>query len=1089
MDFKSKIEDLINKFRGFSDKELKKNEANVRKDFINPFFRALGWKIESDDYEAETYVGSSGIADIAMKIDGKIVCYQEAKRFKQDCFGTQVRRKIKEPVERQVLRYCFENSIQWAVLTNFIQTRVFFVPEDLEVISIKNAEYLAKSDLIQFLSPESFRSGTIKQLVKQVKRKDIDLKFLDTLSKQRITLANSLHKSYPDMNKDNIDENVQRLLDRIVITRFAEDKGFIQYERLKRIYEDWKADKELDPLWSNLRDFWARFDMIYNSKLFSKHPIDKLGIDNKILGKIIENFYMVSFRAISPLVLGNTYELYLGYDLKLENSSFSLTKTLAAQKAGGIYYTPSFVTNYVVRNVFGNKITNILKSAQVKLKAFEFKQARQTIEQLFDIKVLDPACGSGNFLVSAYQTFKLAFEDYNKLASTQAEKKFKSPTIDPSIINPIIKKWNERILKDVIWGIDIDEIAAEITTVSIIISAMYKNQKFPLLLSETIFHGNSIIPGILKKGFSKKKVFQSKFTFNWDTLPVGKFSYIIGNPPYVCSRKEEITSEELGFFKNTYSVASYQVDLYQIFFQLYIEKAEFGGGLIIPDAWLTNIYSETLRKFLLNNCKIEEIVICPPDTFSNVVDTVIVVFSKLIQTEYSVKINKLEKKTKDSKSLHEIPIKRFKNNPNFIFDIYVSPEDQPIIEKIERDTIPLGLGDPNLAARGVGVYHRRKHSEEQIQNKTYHSKYKKDATYIPNITGKHIRWFGMAWEEESYLSYGDWLSEPRDSRLFQGPRILLRKILGKTFYATYTDANQIVEQLVYIWKPDSCSFQFDPFYVLALLNSELMSFYFRLKYNQMASFPHINVTQFRGLPIKKLQVDKMKEISDYARLLSFFIQIRIKFFKTITKKLNQIKNLSITLRKWIRINKIDHIIEDEHLQGVLRELKIFLRDPNTLELKVFYEFEKSKESSSVVLNFRGEPIILSLIYICLDSQARKFNFKKKSNDLMGQVFTILKVNFDTIDSNIIKTVKNEWENSVVDLFNKLNINSVEDYGFPHLKTKLRNKVGLWWDIFEPKDIDGVISALNTIFNRKLELYYNLTSQESDRIRKFISIFN
>ncbi len=891
------------------------------------------------------------------------------------------------------------------------------------------------------------------------------------------------------MKKDNIDENVQRLLDRIVITRFAEDKGFIQYERLKRIYEDWKADRELDPLWPNLRDFWTRFDIIYNSKLFSKHSIDKLEIDNKILGKIIENFYMVSFRAISPLVLGNTYELYLGYDLKIENSSFRLEKTLAAQKAGGIYYTPSFVTTYVVRKVFGNKIINILKNAQVKLKAFDFKEARQIIEQLFDIKVLDPACGSGNFLVSAYQTFKFAFEEYNRLASAQAEKKFKLPTIDPSIVNPIIKNWNGKILKDVIWGIDIDEIAAEITTVSIIISAMYKDQKFPLLMSETIFHGNSIIPGTSRKELRKKEMPESKFAFNWDSLGKDKFSYLIGNPPYVCSRKEEITPEEMEFFKDTYNVASYQVDLYQIFFQLYVGKAEFGGGLIIPDAWLTNIYSETLRKYLLDNCKIEEIVICPPDTFSNVVDTVIVIFSKLIETNYSVKIYKLEEQIKDSKSLHEIPIKRFMSNPNFIFDIYVSPEDQPIFEKIEKDSIPLGLGNPNLAARGVGAYHKRKHSEEQIRNKIYHSKYKKDATYVINITGRHIRWFGISWEGKNYLSYGDWLSEPRDSRLFEGPRILLRKILGKTFYATYSDNNQIVEQLVYVWKPDSCSFQFDPFYVLALLNSELMSFYFRLKYNQMASFPHINVTQFRGLPIKTLESGKMKEISDYARLLSFFVQIRITCFKTITKKLNQIKDLSITLRKWIRINKIGYTIEGGLSQGLLRELKIILRDQDTLELKVLYEFEKSNKSSSIVFDFGEDPINLSLFYICLDSQARKFNFKKISNDLMGQVFTILNINFHTIDYKIVEKIKEEWENSVMDLFNKFNIGSIEEYGFPQLKEKLINKVGLWWDLFEPKDIDGIISALNTIFNRKIELYYNLTSKESDRIRNFISIFN
>ncbi len=71
------------------------------------------------------------------------------------------------------------------------------------------------------------------------------------------------------------------------------------------------------------------------------------------------------------------------------------------------------------------------------------------------------------------------------------------------------------------------------------------------------------------------------------------------------------------------------------------------------------------------------------------------------------------------------------------------------------------------------------------------------------------------------------------------------------------------------------------------------------------------------------------------------------------------------------------------------------------------------------------------------------------------------------------------------LFKKFNINSIEEFGFPQLKEKLTKKEELWWDLLEPKDIDGIISALNTIYNRKLELYYSLTPKESDRIRKFL----
>ncbi|MFW9998407.1 MAG: Eco57I restriction-modification methylase domain-containing protein, partial [Candidatus Odinarchaeota archaeon] len=710
-----------------------------------------------------------------------------------------------------------------------------------------------------------------------MKYPDADQELLKTLLDSRIRLANSIHDNYPFLPKEPIDENVQRVLGKLLVTRFAEDKGFIPPDSLMDSIRSWMREEEPGSLWEHLLEKWKNLDHTDNPVLPARYGVNGLIIDSLVLSEVIRELYSFSFEKITPLVLGNTYELYLGKDLDLvENTSgtksFKLVDTVAARNSGGIYYTPSFVTKYIVKRTVEKKITAILESAKEKLESLDFDSAASTMEELFTVRVLDPACGSGAFLIEVFSSFVRAKEEYEVFLEKKLLERQKLERSALNRVNNSIKNWAERLLKKTILGLDVDRIAAEISSVSLAIVAMEKNQKLPADLNHVITVGNSLIPG---PGNPPDNIFPAVSPtvngFNWDSL--GLFSFVVGNPPYVCSRREEMSSEDFHYFRERYSVASYQVDLYQIFMQLFIEVAGVGGGFIVPDPWLSNLKSEPLRKFLLANCRIDEIVICPRDTFISTVDTVVLVFSKPVVDDYTVNISRLERNGEEPIFLYDIPVSRFKSNPGNVFDILVSPSSRLIIDKIEEKAIPLGTVNPDLAARGVGVYHKRKHSQEAIIRKIYHADHKRDETYIPYIKGNLVKWYGLAWDGKTYLSYGDWLAEPRVPELFDGPRILIRKVPRETFYCCFVRDKLVADQSVYIWKPEACQIYLDPFYVLGWLNSDLLSYYFRLEFNQMGVFPQIRVEEFRNLPVKLLEQLKMNEVADYSRLLSFFTQL------------------------------------------------------------------------------------------------------------------------------------------------------------------------------------------------------------------------
>ncbi|MBU4032302.1 MAG: N-6 DNA methylase [Candidatus Thermoplasmatota archaeon] len=627
------VEDYLSleKKKGSKLKEV--SEADVRADFIDRLFEILGWNIHDvDEYNREKYVRGAGFADITLQIDNEPAIFVEAKRFNSIPFVDREKTDWIEE-ERQVLNYAASPSrkIKWAVLTNFEKFRLFNALNGMLVLSFESIyDYKDRFQDLLYLSREMVSSGRLNELTEREERPDIDERFLDNLKSWRLSLAKSIYEK----NKENSvlqDEDgnleieklknaVQRILDRLITVRYAEDKLILDSpDQLKHIRDSWYATRSYSCLVKNLMNFFEGFDRIHDSKIFERgHICEQVEIDDEVLGKIIEEMYNINFRKFDFDVLGNTYETYLGHTIHIDNEgNVSLKPTQASRKEHGIYYTPPYIVDYIVKNTVGKVLQG------------------KSPEEVKKIRVLDPACGSGSFLIKAYDYFQehyaeLSKAEKNKVRKSMAKNNGQLPDVE--IVD--FSEYEKDILKDNIFGVDLDSQAAEIASVNLMLKALRQGEKLPLILGENIQVGNSLISGTdveLQKYFGKD--WQDKKPFNWEEKfkeafegDDPGFDVVIGNPPYVTlalGKKQEFADvNELNYYKEKYKPSSeYKVNTFAMFIERCIEKLKNNGkfGFIIPSTILTNYYFKKIRRLLLDTCKIVQIVSIREGVFKDAV--------------------------------------------------------------------------------------------------------------------------------------------------------------------------------------------------------------------------------------------------------------------------------------------------------------------------------------------------------------------------------------------------------------------------------------------------------------------------------------
>ena len=346
----------------------------------------------------------------------------------------------------------------------------------------------------------------------------------------------------------------------------------------------------------------------------------------------------------------------------------------------------------------------------------------------------------------------------------------------------------------------------------------------------------------------------------------GGFDVVIGNPPYV---SRSLNDEMKNFLNSNFETAQYQVELYVAFMEQGLKICKLNGSLsyIVPNSWLKNLMMSDCRKFILENLKLTSIIPNLENVFTEAsVDTMIFIGFKNSIGNNDISIDEFVNKVLKIK--HKVNQQRFLSNKNFLFDVEINDDILPIIDKMNSDVISIGeLFD---VTRGINPYDRNTgQTAEVISSRAYHSEIKKDETFVPELKGMHASRYSYTWDKKHFISYGKWLAAPRQKKYFEGQRIIFREILGKTLVSTLIDEDFMIDRSLYIAKlEENMTDKFITTYVLSILNSKLMAFFFRYSNNEFDNlFPKIRVAEFKNLPIKNISLETQQPFIEKAYLM------------------------------------------------------------------------------------------------------------------------------------------------------------------------------------------------------------------------------
>ncbi|MCA9963481.1 MAG: N-6 DNA methylase [Anaerolineales bacterium] len=542
---RNQIEQLIDRHRVLDNPQLQ-SEANVRANFIDPLFAALNWPVnDARHYNRETYVRGAGFADIALTLDPTAavpLIFVEAKRFgaieplervqeRRNRDVAQLRLNLpgmsvdRTKEEQQAINYAYQNGMHWAILTNFTSLRLFNARRDTLVLSFDSpVDLLERFDELWQLSFTEVAHGSLDGLRGYRERLDIDEEYLRLITIWRLRLGQDIiaHREnlvlLADPHSNTIDiyklrEAVQRVLDRLVVIRYAEDRFVIKADQLRSIVEIRERTDYGVPLLDQIRHFFQQFNVRHNGTLFADHLCDRLTISEDVLHAIIVNLYDARFRAMSADIMGNTYEQYLGQTLAVRNGNIEAVDNLETRKAQGSYYTPEYIVRYIVDQTVGRYLYGT-ENGRLDGTPLPGQQPKR-LEEIDGsngfppLTILDPSCGSGSFLMNVYHVLETFYEreigrlqrEYDQRLATLAQEGL-SPLelrVELASQNQRLKQlagYKNQILEKHLYGVDLDPQAAELAAVNLMLRAMSRDMRLPLILNQNIKVGNSLLGGL-----------------------------------------------------------------------------------------------------------------------------------------------------------------------------------------------------------------------------------------------------------------------------------------------------------------------------------------------------------------------------------------------------------------------------------------------------------------------------------------------------------------------------------------------------------------------------------------------------------------
>lgn len=608
------------------------NETEVRVDFVNPFFKSLGWDVDNEaglpqhlrevTHEATVLVEENGRQrskkpDYSFRHGTEIMFYLETKKPSVDITTDHA-------PAFQLRRYGWSGNLKISVLTNYTDLYIYdctvrpVKTDDVGVALIAHysyTEYVEKFDEIYaLLSKEAVLSGAFAAQFKHIheafRPEPFDEYFLKQIRDWRLDLGSDILRHNPALNEETLNISVQRILNRIIFLRICEDRSFEQYETLKQIHT-----------YEELKRLFIAADRKYDSGLFEMLEEDQITVTDRVLLDMFRDLYYPNnsyeFSVVDPFIIGQIYELFLEEKLSIcEDGSVAAVQKPEAVDSQGAVNTPKNVTDIIVE--------------QTLSPLYEGKD----ISEVRNVRIADICCGSGNFLLSAYEyivnhhiSWLVRYDRTNALRDGRL---IAVPGGDAYRLSYAMRR---DILLHNLWGVDIDPLAVEVTKFSLFLklledTGMEEIQAFVRDTSECVLprldhnmkNGNSLVGTAYaqydRELFERPGALEEIRMFDWQAEfgPDG-FDAVIGNPPYIrVQNMVRYSPMEYGYYKSPFSgfqtADSELLDKYYLFIERAWSLLKDGGiiGYIVPHKFMNIMSGEALRHFLASRGCVRKII-------------------------------------------------------------------------------------------------------------------------------------------------------------------------------------------------------------------------------------------------------------------------------------------------------------------------------------------------------------------------------------------------------------------------------------------------------------------------------------------------
>lgn len=821
---------------------------------------------------------------------------------------------------------------KWVIVSNFIKIRLYPANDSSAYQAFNIIDLVKEENLKEFytllvkdnLFVRNGNSRTDELLrIKIETDETITNEFYNIYKNLRNKLFEHIKENNPSINENIILTKSQKILDRIIFICFCEDLGLLPYKVFKEIlYQTQNARFIMTDtrLWEEIKGLFTAIDQGYpqeninrfNGGLFkTDNIIDNLIIKDSILKEIlsIEKYNFDSDLNVN--ILGHIFEQSITdlEELKASINGENFDKKQGKRKKDGVFYTPEYITRYIVSETIGSWLEDKKKELGYyelpkiddeqwrRIKTGKVQKNNKTIkahlnfwleyrEVLNNIKVLDPACGSGSFLVQVFDYLKQQRSQVNEEIAT-----FEG--VQAELFNQ-----DTHILSHNIYGVDLNDESVEITKLSLWLKTA--NKKDPLTaLDNNIKCGNSLIDDVSVAG---TKAFDWNKEFP-EIMENGGFDIIVGNPPYVPT--EYIASNQKKYYEEKYQSAFGRLNLYPLFYERAINLLTIKGylGYINPYTLLKNKYFVESRKYIIDNTSIQTLVDFSSRRIFNsaAVDTIILILKKQLDLNsefiYIDNINDFVSMNYNTTKIKQTNLKKTSdisfNKPNTVLKkMFLNTEKLKNIIQFKQ-----GIITGNNKSFVVNI--------ETAETKKV-------------IRGEDFNRYTLSWNS-LYIKYNNNLHRPRTPDVFELPEKILVRQTGNYPIAMIDNNSYYTLDTVHNGK--IINSQFTSQYLIAILNSKAMKYIWNCVINEeKKAFGQIKIIYLNELPIPKTKPIKQKEIGILVNTMlqkNKELQDKSNHFLDLLKAEYEISELSNKLLCWYELDW-------KHFTNELKKQKVVL---------------------------------------------------------------------------------------------------------------------------------------------------------------------